>query len=82
MHTRLTEMFGFEHPILCAPMGIVAGGKLAAAVTGAGGLGLILTGEAIGLIREISPAAEIVRRMASEAEELLGRAQGQRPTGA
>lgn len=40
-HTRLTEFFGIEHPILSAPMGFVAGGKLAAAVSNAGGLGLI-----------------------------------------
>ena len=41
MHTRLTQMLGIEHPILSAPMGRVAGGRLAAAVTKAGGLGLI-----------------------------------------
>ena len=41
LHTRLTELFGIEHPIISAPMGFVAGGKLAAAVSNAGGLGLI-----------------------------------------
>jgi nitronate monooxygenase len=41
LRTRLTEQLGIEHPILFAPMGFVAGGKLAAAVTAAGGLGLI-----------------------------------------
>ncbi|OBI19134.1 oxidoreductase [Mycobacterium sp. E2327] len=39
--TRLTEFFGIEHPILLAPMAMVSGGRLAAAVTAAGGLGLI-----------------------------------------
>lgn len=39
--TRLTEFFGIEHPIVLAPMAMVSGGRLAAAVTGAGGLGLI-----------------------------------------
>lgn len=39
--TRATEMLGIEHPILLAPMDTVAGGKLAAAVSRAGGLGLI-----------------------------------------
>jgi nitronate monooxygenase len=39
--TRLTESFGIEHPILLAPMAMVSGGWLAAAVTSAGGLGLI-----------------------------------------
>lgn len=41
LRTRLTELLGIEHPILLAPMDIVAGGRLAAAVTAAGGLGLI-----------------------------------------
>jgi nitronate monooxygenase len=41
MKTRLTELFGIEHPIVAAPMALVSGGKLAAAVTSAGGLGLI-----------------------------------------
>lgn len=39
--TRLTESLGIRHPILLAPMGSVSGGALAAAVTRAGGLGLI-----------------------------------------
>ena len=41
LHTRLTEFFGIESPILLAPMAEVSGGRLAAAVTAAGGLGLI-----------------------------------------
>jgi nitronate monooxygenase len=41
LRTRLTEKLRIEHPILSAPMAFAAGGKLAAAVTGAGGLGLI-----------------------------------------
>jgi nitronate monooxygenase len=41
MRTRLTETLGITLPILSAPMGFVAGGKLAAAVTAAGGLGII-----------------------------------------
>jgi nitronate monooxygenase len=32
---------GIKHPILLAPMGVVSGGKLAAAVSRAGGLGII-----------------------------------------
>jgi nitronate monooxygenase len=39
--TRLTEFFAIEHPILLAPMAMISGGRLAAAVTSAGGLGLI-----------------------------------------
>src|ERR1700722_7952038 len=41
LRTRLTEALGIKVPILSAPMGFVAGGKLAAAVTAAGGLGII-----------------------------------------
>jgi len=41
LRTRLTERLGIEHPILGAPMAFAAGGRLAAAVTAAGGLGLI-----------------------------------------
>src|SRR4051794_12280 len=41
LRTRLTERPGIEHPVIAAPMGFVAGGKLAAAVTAAGGLGII-----------------------------------------
>lgn len=39
--TRLTERLKIQHPILLAPMGFAAGGKLAAAVTSTGGFGLI-----------------------------------------
>lgn len=39
--TRLTEMFGLDVPIVLAPMGAVSGGALAAAVSNAGGLGMV-----------------------------------------
>jgi nitronate monooxygenase len=39
--TRLTQRFGIKHPILCAPMAYVTGGALAAAVSRAGGLGIV-----------------------------------------
>ena len=39
--TALTEMFGLQHPIVLGPMGSVSGGHLAAAVSNAGGLGLV-----------------------------------------
>ncbi|MGL4438596.1 MAG: NAD(P)H-dependent flavin oxidoreductase [Bosea sp. (in: a-proteobacteria)] len=39
--TRLTERLGVRHPIISAPMAFAAGGALAAAVSHAGGLGLI-----------------------------------------
>ncbi|RIV80629.1 nitronate monooxygenase [Aurantiacibacter xanthus] len=41
MRTRLTERFGLSLPVIQAPMAFVAGGALAAAVSRAGGLGLI-----------------------------------------
>src|SRR5690606_15081297 len=55
---RLTEKLGIEHPIISAPMAFAAGGKLAAAVTAGGGLGLIGGGygEAEWLEREFAAA--------------------------
>ena len=41
LKTRFTEFFDVDHPVMLAPMDKVAGGALAAAVTRAGGLGLI-----------------------------------------
>ena len=39
--TELTKRLHIRHPVLLAPMGAVSGGRLAAAVTRAGGLGLL-----------------------------------------
>jgi len=39
--TRLTQRLGIGRPVILAPMGSVSGGALAAAVSAAGGLGLI-----------------------------------------
>ncbi|KAH9479216.1 Putative monooxygenase [Psilocybe cubensis] len=39
--TPITELFGIKHPILLAGMNVAAGPELAAAVTNAGGLGVI-----------------------------------------
>jgi nitronate monooxygenase len=41
IRTALTEAFGLRHPIVLAPMASVSGGRLAAAVSNAGGLGLV-----------------------------------------
>jgi nitronate monooxygenase len=46
IETALTRLLGIEHPILLAPMGSAAGGRLAAAVTHAGGFGLVGSGYA------------------------------------
>lgn len=58
--TRLTELLGIRHPILLAPMDLVSGGKLAAAVSGAGGLGIIGGGygDEAWLTREMDAAQE------------------------
>jgi nitronate monooxygenase len=58
IETALTRLLGIMHPILLAPMGSAAGGRLAAAVTNAGGLGLIGSGYA---------NADTIRRELSEA---------------
>jgi nitronate monooxygenase len=41
IRNRLTQILGTEHPVLLAPMDLVSGGRLAAAVSHAGGLGLL-----------------------------------------
>lgn len=41
IRTPITELFKIQHPILLAGMNVAAGPKLAAAVTNAGGLGVI-----------------------------------------
>lgn len=41
LKTRLTTLLNIDHPILCAPMAGVTGGRLASAVSQAGGLGLL-----------------------------------------
>src|SRR5690625_2494459 len=41
LRTRLCDLLEIEHPIISAPMAGVSGSKLAAAVSEAGGLGMI-----------------------------------------
>lgn len=41
LHTFLTESLGLRHPIIGAPMAGVSGGRLARAISQAGGLGMI-----------------------------------------
>jgi nitronate monooxygenase len=57
--TRLTEQFGIRHPILSAPMALVAGGRLVAAVSDAGGLGILGGGYAGALGGEPDLAQEL-----------------------
>jgi nitronate monooxygenase len=58
--TRLTERLGIKHPILLAPMDRVSDGRLAAAVSQAGGLGIIGGGygDESWLTREMNAAGE------------------------
>lgn len=58
IETALTRLLGIQHPILLAPMGSAAGGRLAAAVTNAGGLGLVGSGyaDANAIRRELTEA--------------------------
>jgi len=39
--TALTSLLGIKHPILLAPMDVVSGARLAAAVSNAGGFGIL-----------------------------------------
>ena len=41
LRTRLCDLLGIEFPIICAPMGFITGPELAAAVSNAGGLGIM-----------------------------------------
>jgi nitronate monooxygenase len=58
--TRLTELLGVRHPVLLAPMDLVSGGKLAAAVSLAGGFGIIGGGygDEAWLTREMDAAGD------------------------
>lgn len=67
MKTRITEMLGIEYPIIQGGMAWVAEGKLAAAVSNAGGLGIIGAGAAPG---------EAVRSMIREAKSLTDKPFG------
>ena len=60
IRTPLCDLLGIEHPVLLAPMAGVSGGALAAAVSGAGGLGLIGGGygDADWLEREFDAAGD------------------------
>jgi nitronate monooxygenase len=62
--TALTAKLGLEYPIVSAPMGSVAGGRLAAAVSNAGALGLVggAYGEPEWLRTELSKARSKSKR--------------------
>ncbi|MBS9718776.1 nitronate monooxygenase [Pseudohalocynthiibacter aestuariivivens] len=56
----LCDLLGIKHPVLLAPMAGVSGGALAAAISRAGGLGLIggVYGDADWLAREFDAAGD------------------------
>ncbi len=86
--TPLTELLEIEHPILLAPMDVVSGGRLAAAVSAAGGLGLIgggygdgdwIEGEFAAVGNQVVGAGFITWSLAKQ-PELLDRALEHDPT--
>ena len=67
MQTRVTELLGIEKPVIQGGMAWVADAQLAAAVSNAGGLGIIAAGSA---------SAEWVRAQVEEARRLTSRPIG------
>lgn len=61
MHTRFTQVFGVEHPLVLAPMGGASGHELAAAVSRAGGLGLVGAsyGDAQWMKEQLAPMRDV-----------------------
>ncbi|HZQ78677.1 MAG TPA: nitronate monooxygenase [Acidimicrobiia bacterium] len=72
LRTRFTELFGLTYPVMSAPMALHSGGRLAGAVSAAGGLG------AFGGIRPaagpdwIAGEVEALRAVAGEAAFAVG----------
>ena len=59
IRTPFTQSFDLQHAVVLGPMGGVAGGRLAAAVSNAGGLGLVGGGygDPAWLEKDVSPDA-------------------------
>ncbi len=57
MKTRITELFGIEHPIVLSGMSWISTPELVAAVSNAGGLGILATG-----VLDADQTREAVRR--------------------
>jgi nitronate monooxygenase len=62
LRTAFTSALSIEHPIASAPMGGVAGGALAAAVSDRGGLGLVGSGDRDWLARELALVTSLTTR--------------------
>ncbi len=67
LRTRVTELFGIEHPVIQGAMARIADGRLAAAASEAGGLGIIACGGA-----PLDWVEEQVRRARSLTAKPLG----------
>lgn len=67
LRTRVTELLGIEHPVIQGAMARIADGRLAAAVSEAGGLGIIACGGA-----PLDWVEEQVRRARSLTAKPLG----------
>src|SRR5882672_4729735 len=67
LRTRLCELLGIAHPIVCAPMGWITGPELTAAVSGAGGLAILGAG---------ANPPELLRRKIRRVRELTDRPFG------
>jgi len=80
LNTPLCRQLGIKHPILNAPMGGgIAGPELAAPVVpplpgfeGDMEYGCLDAGESRTLLNDIQPAAEIVRDIIRESEQIIG----------
>ncbi len=77
LSTFLTRTWGLEVPVIGAPMSPMSGGRLAAAVSACGGLGMIgvgstqPAGQSVGLAERVEPAAAILGRIVRDAEAQL-----------
>ena len=72
--TRLCGILGIEYPIIQAPMNWITGADLAAAVSGAGGLGTIgPNAGATTITRDSTETAERLRNQIRKAKSLTGK---------
>ena len=87
MKTRITELFGIRYPILLSGMSWISVPAMVAAVSNAGGLGILATGpldpeqtgEAIREIRGLDPSALIILSTATpigDARRRIGNVPG------
>ncbi len=64
MKTRITDLLAIEHPIFCSGMGFVSVPRLVAAVSNAGGIGLLAT--AVLNPEEVRESVREIRKLTSE----------------